>query len=56
MISDIHNNNFKASGKNQVEFWLGVDAFEALTDNPCLPIDPCDSGMPEKLDRTTKSR
>ena len=38
------------------EFWLNVEAFEYLRDDPCLPVDSRGSGMAELLDRTTKSR
>lgn len=38
------------------EYWLNVEAFEYLRDDPCLPVDPAGSGMAELLDRTTKAR
>ncbi len=40
----------------QFEFWLNVEAFEFLRDDPCLPVDVAGSGMSEILDRTSKSR
>ena len=38
------------------EFWLNVEAFEYLRDDPCLPVDPAASGMGEILNRATKAR
>ncbi|XP_064618051.1 uncharacterized protein LOC135482131 [Liolophura sinensis] len=38
------------------EFWLNVEAFEYVRDDPCLPVDPSASGMGELLERTSKSR
>ena len=34
-----------------VEYWLNVEAFEFLRDDPCLPLDPIASGMGELLNR-----
>ncbi|XP_050391148.1 uncharacterized protein LOC126810221 [Patella vulgata] len=41
---------------NRFEFWLNVEAFEYLRDDPCLPVDIQGSGMAELLDRTSKTR
>ena len=38
------------------EFWLNVEAFEYLRDDPCLPLDPASSGMGELLNRASKAR
>lgn len=38
------------------DFWLNVEAFEFLRDDPCLPVDPMASGMGELLDRASKER
>lgn len=38
------------------DFWLNVEAFEYLRDDPCLPVDPASSGMGELLNRASKSR
>ena len=44
------------SGGIKFEYWLNVEAFEYLRDNPCLPVDTAGSGMSELLDRTSKIR
>lgn len=38
------------------QFWLNVESFEYLRNDPCLPIDTKGSGMAELIDRSTKSR
>ncbi|XP_012936102.1 uncharacterized protein LOC106011351 [Aplysia californica] len=38
------------------EFWLNLEAFEYLRDDPCLPVDPMASGMGELLNRAAKAR
>ncbi|KAL8611492.1 hypothetical protein ACOMHN_014547 [Nucella lapillus] len=38
------------------ELCLGVEALEYLRDDPCLPLDPLDSGMGQILNRASKNR
>ncbi|ESO89240.1 hypothetical protein LOTGIDRAFT_154331 [Lottia gigantea] len=46
----VHKSGFK------FQFWLNVEAFEYIRDDPCLPVDVPGSGMAELLDRTSKER
>ncbi|XP_071113546.1 uncharacterized protein [Haliotis cracherodii] len=48
--------DFSHQQGNQFEYWLNIEAFEYLRDDPCLLVDPMASGMGELLQRTTKSR
>ena len=47
--------NLEKAGTN-TDLWLTIDAFEYLHDDPCLPVDRAGSGLPEMLNRVTKSR
>ena len=54
LFGEARDNLHKAGVK--FEYWLNVEAFEYLRDDPCLPLDSRGSGTAELLDRTTKSR
>ena len=50
------HDNLKGQHNVSFEFWLNVEAFEYLRDDPCLPVDPASSGMGELLNRAAKAR
>jgi len=37
-------------------FWLNIEAYESLHDDPCLPVDTHNSGNGEMMNRATKAR
>ncbi|KAJ8315525.1 hypothetical protein KUTeg_007675, partial [Tegillarca granosa] len=43
------------SNDKKVDFWLTIEAFEYLHDDPCLPVDPAGSGNDQLLAKTVKS-
>lgn len=47
---DLHKAGYNA------DLWLNIEAFDALHDDPCLPVDTSSSGMGQLVNSVTKSR
>lgn len=53
-LSDARNKMVAAG--NPIDVWLNIEAYDAVHDDPCLPVDTAGSGLDRMLNRVTKSR